>query len=397
MRDVIVAGAGPAGTAAAIAIAQRGFDVLVCDRARFPRDTLCGEFLSPESHATLAGLGVSARFDALGPTVIGRVCLVAPDGRRVERALRPAGRGITRHGLDATLLARAREVGCHAWVGCRVTGCVPGPPFAVSMLIDGQKHTEHARAVIDATGHARWLARAGERQVPRAPGQRDQPSAPADGLVGIKRHYRPRWPLPAESAGGTLVLAPFAGGYVGCAPVEGGVVNVCLLARASDLRAAGGQPEALLATLARNYPGVAEMLEPLSPVGGFTTTAAIVLGPARRASAIPVGDAAGMIAPLAGDGVAMALRSGALVAEPITRFLQGACTWDESQARARRAWRKEFAGRMRVAAGLQRLATREGTANQMISLFERWPRAIDLLVRGTRGRVVGRERRPTAV
>src|SRR5204863_3963519 len=92
MSDVIVVGAGPAGAASAILLAERGFDVLVLDRAAFPRPKLCGEYLSPEAARVLDRLGVLKLLDAAGAVPLAGMRITAPDGTVVMGRYRAIGR-----------------------------------------------------------------------------------------------------------------------------------------------------------------------------------------------------------------------------------------------------------------------------------------------------------------
>ena len=82
--DAIIVGGGPAGAAAGTLMAAQGRSVLLLEKSRFPREKLCGEFISPECRAIFARLGVLDRILAAGPKPIKRMDMLAPDGRRIE-------------------------------------------------------------------------------------------------------------------------------------------------------------------------------------------------------------------------------------------------------------------------------------------------------------------------
>ncbi|TMC46517.1 MAG: hypothetical protein E6J26_12095 [Chloroflexi bacterium] len=98
------------------------------------------------------------------------------------------------------------------------------------------------------------------------------------------------------------------------------------------------------------------------------------------------GDAAGMIAPLAGDGIAMALHSGRMCAREIEQYLQGECSAGELKARYTRAWQSEFLPRIRLAGALQAIALRPGWLRPALKIFQRIPTLGHWAVRYTRGR-----------
>jgi 2-polyprenyl-6-methoxyphenol hydroxylase-like FAD-dependent oxidoreductase len=84
IHDVIIIGGGPAGATAAAFIASQGHKVLVLEKARFPREKLCGEFISPECVTIFERLGVDRAIRDAGARVIRRMDLIVPDGRRIE-------------------------------------------------------------------------------------------------------------------------------------------------------------------------------------------------------------------------------------------------------------------------------------------------------------------------
>src|ERR1700675_1848642 len=117
--DVIVVGAGPAGAATAILLCERGLDVLVVDRATFPRPKICGEYLSPEAARILDRLGVLKAVDAAGAQPLHGMRIIAPDGTVLDGTYPTSGpwRGYRDHALairrevfDRILLERARAL-----------------------------------------------------------------------------------------------------------------------------------------------------------------------------------------------------------------------------------------------------------------------------------------------
>ena len=133
MVDVVVVGAGPAGAATAILLAERGHQVVLLDRARFPRDKVCGEYLSPEASRILDRLGVLKAVEAAGARPLRGMRIVAPDGtlivgdyptRGPRRGYRDHALAVPRRTLDAVLVGRARELPVTVREGFRVTDLV---------------------------------------------------------------------------------------------------------------------------------------------------------------------------------------------------------------------------------------------------------------------------------
>jgi len=127
--DAVVVGAGPAGAATAILLAREGLSVALLDRARFPRDKICGEYLSPEGSRILDRLGVLARVEANGARPLRGMRILGPDGTQLvgdyppdgaRPGDRPRALAVRRRILDAALVERAGEVGISVREGMRV-------------------------------------------------------------------------------------------------------------------------------------------------------------------------------------------------------------------------------------------------------------------------------------
>src|SRR2546430_6541834 len=132
MRDaaVIVVGGGPAGASTAFALARSGIDVLVLDRARFPRDKPCSEYLSPQASRILEDMDALEEIERAGAAQLRGMRVHAPDGAVIEgefaashgwRPFRPHGVALRRRLLDSILLDRARAAGARVREGVRVT------------------------------------------------------------------------------------------------------------------------------------------------------------------------------------------------------------------------------------------------------------------------------------
>jgi flavin-dependent dehydrogenase len=286
LRPLIVGG-GPAGAAAAIALARGGAQPLLLERHAGPHDTLCGGFLGWDALRQLETIGIDAA--ALGARPITRLRLVAGH-RLVERALPGIAAGLSRQTLDSALLAAAADAGAAIERGTAVREAVGATQLR---LDDGA--TLDTDSLFLATGkrELRGLAR------PRAAGE--------DPAVGLRLRLGP-----IAAVDGVIEMHLFDRGYAGLLRQEDGATNFCLSVSRSRLEEAGGRPEQMLAKLAEESPRLADRLAApaLTPI---QAVAAVPYGWRARQGApglFRLGDQAGVIASLAGDGVAIALTSG---------------------------------------------------------------------------------------
>lgn len=284
--DLIVIGGGPAGAAAAITAARTGKRVLLLERGRVPRHKVCGEFISPEATGLLR--------DLLGPTAetllanaprISRARLFI-DGRILEAPIPEPALSLPRFQLDEALWTAALAAGA----GCRAETQVDAVSESEDFEVLVGDLRFGAPLVVNASG--RWS------NLTRAPLPPDTPR-----WLGVKTHFREAQPAPSCD------LYFFAGGYCGVQPIGANAVNACAMVRA-------GVASTLDQVFAK-HPELWRRSRDWEPITEPVTTAPLVFRAPEPVSAdgiLNAGDAAGFIDPFAGDGIAIALRSGSKAA-----------------------------------------------------------------------------------
>ena len=309
----LIVGGGPAGSAAAIGLARRGITPLLIERDATPKDALCGGFLSWATIDRLRALGIDAA--ALGGHRIERLALFAGT-RHAEAPLPAPAAGLSRGTLDAALLERARAAGAGIERGVTARRWDDG-----AIAIDGGTRIE-ADAVLLATGkhELRGLAR------------------PRGDTIGLRFRLEPSAALTRLLAG-RIELHLFRGGYAGLLLQEDGAANLCLAARTSRLDEAEGRPERLLATIASEIPALADRIGAAAAIGTAQAIANIPYGwhaATTEPGLFRIGDQAGVIPSLAGEGIAIALASGSAAADAIGRGNAAAICQARIAARLRR-------------------------------------------------------------
>ncbi|MES2698861.1 MAG: FAD-dependent monooxygenase [Pseudomonadota bacterium] len=310
----LILGAGPAGCAAAIVLARAGARPLLLDRSAEPGDALCGGFLSWRSAEQLSALGVSP--DALGAHRVTTLRVFAGDGQS-QAALPAPAWGLSRRGLDSALRNKALAAGAE---------------LAVDIIRKVRGLVAHGSR--DWQGAALLLA-SGKHDVRGQP----RPRIAADPALGLRLRITPSPALRRELAG-MIELHLFDGGYGGIVLQENGTANLCLAIKKSRLTQAGGDPRALLESLARQHPRFAQRLEPGWHSARIETIGSVPYGWIARetpSGLFRLGDQAAVIPSLAGEGMGIAMASGAMAGQA---FLRGGAAAAPAYQRqlARAAW-----------------------------------------------------------
>jgi len=353
-HDVLVVGGGPAGLALAAAAAGRGLDVLLLEARRFPVDRACGEGLLPAGLRALETLGARTRLGAADATPIPALRWIDPAGPAMEVALpAPGGLGVRRTALSMALLEAARERGARI-VEAEVTDHRRGREAVEVTTAAG---TLRGRILVAADGRGS-LIRAREGLDAR-PSPRPR--------FGVRRHLAVGpWTSAVEVHLGDGVEA-----YV--TPAGTGRVGVAFLFEGT---APGGWP----ALLAR-FPALAARLDGAAAVSEDRGAGPLVRGSTARVRdrLALLGDAAGSIDPLSGEGVSLAI-TGALDLAGLLPDAIAAGGSRGSLLRWERAWARRQRQASRWTALLLGLARHPGLRRRVISMGAPWPRPVERLV-----------------
>jgi menaquinone-9 beta-reductase len=376
--DAAVIGGGPAGCSAALYLAQRGLRVVLFESQTYPHDKLCGEFLSPECAGTLAQLGVWDALAAAAPVPIRSVQITSPDGRGWQGRLPGTGLCLSRKVLDAVLAERAQQAGVELREATTVTGLSGSldSGFDLSARSRGRTSAFSARAVIGAHGRRGPLDRALKRSFL----EQQHP------FVAVKAHFH------GPAIPGSIQLHTFPGGYCGLSEIEGEARIACLLVREDVFQSAAGKGpggvDTFIAWMQTQNPALKAWFSQAERIHErWIAIAQIPFGakPLLDGDVIMAGDAAGLIPPLAGNGISMALDGGRLAAEHLSQYLSGHTSARDLRRALPTAWRKQFGPRMRLGLRLQPLMLDPRAASLTLRVLNIFPWLGQMLVNNTRG------------
>jgi len=382
--DVVIAGAGPAGSSAAIRLALAGLEVLLVEQKKFPRQKLCGEFITPECIEHLNELGVLEEISMNGAAEISKTAFYSQSGRSfaVPSAMFGDGDGsalgLSRSMLDEILVQKAIAAGVTVWMETKAAGFLSAGDGKVQLVLRqslGGETRVDARLALDATGRTRGLSRLAE---PRHTAQQ-RPK-----YVAFKAHFRG-----VEIAEQTCEIYAYRGGYGGCNRVEQGIFNVCFIARSDDVRRFGSDPEATMRGIICRNKRAAVALRNARPVGAWSAVSIERFGRAALAPApgiLTVGDAAAFIDPFTGSGILIALESAKLVAEAIQREISGVFDFQIIAQDYYRSYSAAFDARLRLCSVLRTISFVPFLAGTVIAILAHSTGSIRRLARLTRFR-----------
>ncbi|MBL8733342.1 MAG: NAD(P)/FAD-dependent oxidoreductase [Planctomycetes bacterium] len=377
--DVLIVGGGPAGSTLARQLALAGIDVLVVDKKAFPRDKPCGEFLSPECQPYLEGLGLGSLLSDLGAQRVQgmRICgkgLVAA-GRFAslpQRGDRSAGFGIRRARFDDALLTAAQAAGARVQTRCEFVNLRRGAADRVVgadlRTSDGAPIEVAARWVVGADGVFSRVAKDLDVQRPLRWLQQ----------VALTSHFA------GVPAAPTAEVHLLHSGFFAAVTVDDGIfsVNLVLPRERYRSRRTADWDEFVMQHAADTDPefaarlALAKRLAPWKGIGplAHTTTRVSVPG------AVLVGDAAGYVDPLTGEGIYFALFGARALGDALLEALATPRDADRALRGYARRRHRELAPRLFLAKVLQRGLRHPFVVSTFLRGLARWPRLADLLV-----------------
>ena len=370
--DVIIVGGGLAGLALAIQLAHKQHSVLLLEKEGYPKHKVCGEYISMESWPFLQSLGVPVADMHL--PVINKLQVTDTRGNEVNERLPQGGFGISRYLLDGRLAELAKAAG--------VT------------LLEKTKADEIQYANDSFTVHTRegeftsklvcgaWGKRSNmDMKLQRAFIQ--EKNKALNNYVGIKYHIR--YPWPEDLIG----LHNFTDGYCGISSIEDGKACLCYLTTAANLQNNGND----IRQMERNILVKNRWLNKIFADAEFLYEAPMAISQVSFQQkeqvmdhVLLLGDSAGMIAPLCGNGMSMALRSAKMAASFIDVFLHGLMSRTEMEGKYSSHWKKVFATRLTLGRVVQSSFGKDRATSFFLRAVNHLPFIRRALINGTSGR-----------
>jgi menaquinone-9 beta-reductase len=368
--DALIIGGGLGGLTTSIELAQQGFTVLVVEKYTYPFHRVCGEYISNEVRPYLESLGLD--LDILGATKIQKFQLSAVNGKSIFTDLSMGGFGISRYTIDNELYLIAKKLGVTFELNTIVEDI---QRINDAFFVDTNTNkTFEAKIVIGAYGKRAKLDKTLRRKF----------SPQKTAYIGVKYHIKYDFPKDL------IALHNFEGGYCGISAIEDNKYCLCYLSERKNLKGTSGIPEMEEKILSKNphLKAIFENAEFLFSKPEVINEVVFVKKKAVNKHILMVGDTAGLIAPLAGNGMSIAIRAGVLSANLIGDFLNNQISRVELERNYTNVWNKNFKNRLWRGRQLQKLFGNEMNSNLAVSFLKKVPILLTPIIKSTHGEVL---------
>jgi len=369
-HDVIIIGGGLGGLIASIQLAKNHYKVLLIEKYNYPFNKVCGEYVSNEVKPFLKGIGLD--LDYLGATSINRFQLTSIKGKSLETFLQMGGFGISRYTLDNELFKIAKSLGVTFLLNTNVDDIQKiNETFFVET---NTNQTFEAKVVIGSYGKRAKLDKSLVRKFP----------AQTQAFVGVKYHIKYNFPKDL------IALHNFKGGYCGISAIEDDKYCLCYLADRKNVKQSGGISEMEKEFMCQN-PFLLDIFQNAEFLFEHPLVInEIVFTPksAVHKNILMIGDTAGLITPLAGNGMSIAIRAAVIASDLISDFLQKKIRRDELERNYTEEWNRNFKNRLWRGRQLQKLFGDEFNSNLAISALNKIPFLLKPIIKATHGKIM---------
>ncbi len=372
LYDVAIIGGGLAGLSTSILFSKAGKKVLLLEKETYPFTKVCGEYISMESWDFLEELGFPlSQYDL---PRINQLQVTAPNGTALNHELDLGGFGISRYFLDNELKKIAEEKGVEVLENTKVLDVnFDKELFSIKTATKNYK----AKLCCGSFGKRSNLDVAWKRDFIT------ESKRGLNNYIGIKYHVKANLP------DNLISLHNFKDGYCGISKVEGDRYCLCYLTTAANLKSCNGDVERMEKEILCENKHLKVIFSTVKKLDIKPVTIAQISFEKKSLvhdHIIFTGDAAGMITPLCGNGMSMAMHSAKLFYTEGVKFLNDEITREQMEKSYTLSWNKNFAERLSTGRNIQRMFGKIAVTNIFISVLKKMPFAVSFLVKQTHGK-----------
>jgi menaquinone-9 beta-reductase len=366
--EVIIVGGGLAGLIAAIHLKMHHHEVIVLEKNDYPKHKVCGEYISNEVLTYLKELNLD--IDSLRPKKINQLSFSLVSGKTVTTKMPLGGFGVSRYTLDNYLFLQAKKHGVII-----IQEMVNDIIFLKdTFTIHTNNNQFTAKIVIGAFGKRSNL----DIKLKRSFIQK------SSNWLGVKAHYTLDFP------DNLVGLHHFNGGYCGVSKIENNLVNICYLANYDTFKQFKNIQEYQEKMIIQN-PNLRAIFEKATLEFEKPLTISQISFEKKKAvehHVLMIGDTAGLIHPLCGNGMAMAIHSAKLVCGAVIQYLENKSNRSEMEEVYQKTWNTQFKSRLKFARLLGFVLQHEKTAQFIMKIILFFPFLLPMIVKRTHGKMI---------
>ena len=367
--QVIIIGGGLAGLTSAIHLSKMGVGVIVIEKNHYPKHKVCGEYISNEVPPYFKWLDIN--IEKLNPTYITSLQFSSESGRTIETQLPLGGFGISRYTLDHFLYLKALSQNCEIIEDLVNEVFFKDDLFEVH-LASGKILT--SKVVLGGFGKRSNLDLKMDRNFLKN-------KSP---WLAVKSHYK------GEFAIDVVGLHNFKGGYCGVSKVENNLLNICYLTNFKSFKEFKNIEEFQQKVVCQN-PHLKNILENSQSVFEKPLTISQICFEKKENvedHILMMGDTAGLIHPLCGNGMAMAIHSAKLASDQTLDFLSGKILRQEMEQNYSQNWNKNFKQRLWYGRFLGSILEHSKLSEVLTNLITYLPFLLPIIIRKTHGKEI---------
>jgi menaquinone-9 beta-reductase len=368
--EVLILGGGLAGLTAGIHLSKRNIPVTIIEKNSFPKHKVCGEYISNEVLPYLQSLGLNIA--SLKPTNITKLQFTTQNGKTINAKLPLGGFGISRYLLDEFLYQKAVENGCEIIQETVETIDFEDDEFTITT---SENTVLKSKIVIGAFGKRSNL----DQKLNRNFIQQKSP------WLGVKAHYTGDFPK------NLVGLHNFKGGYCGVSKVENDTINICYLADYKTFKQYKNIEEYQQKVVSQN-PHLKTIFENSELLFEKPITISQISFEKKQAvenNILMIGDTAGLIHPLCGNGMAMAIHSAKIASELVEKFYKNEIhTRTELENKYTQEWNFNFKNRLKVGRTIANLLQKNKLSQFLMQLLIIFPFVLSLIIKKTHGKPI---------
>jgi flavin-dependent dehydrogenase len=371
LYDVAIVGGGLAGLALSIQSAKAGYKTILFEKEKYPFHKVCGEYISFESWNFLEDLGVP--LSQMNLPLIRRLLVTAPNGKELEQDLPLGGFGLSRYILDAMLADIAKRNGVEILERMKVEDI----KFENEIFnVQSSMRNIQCKLTVGSFGKRSNLDVKWKRKFLL------QKQNKLNNYIAVKYHIKINWP------DDLIALHNFKNGYCGISQIEDQMVCLCYLTTAKNLEQSGNSISQMEKQILFENPHLKKTFSEAEILYESPVTISQISFSIKNQvvnHVLMAGDAAGMITPLCGNGMSMALHGSKIAFDQIDLFLQKKIPRWQLEQDYTNNWQKQFGKRLRAGRMIQRFFGDPILSNLLISTLKPFPSLTNKLISQTHG------------